>query len=588
MNLLGNLPLRAKFLLASFAIIAALFIPTGLVIEYRTVRTASRGLETEALASLEAYESLWRARSDLLASVSLALSGMSDIRKAFGTGDAETIRDTAGERWAKLSRENAVFLVTDPHGRVIASFGEKPPAAVSENVAAVGEAAHAFPKQSTGFLFQGGSLYQVVITPVYVGAPADPGLLDVLLAAYRVDDKLLSRFSVSTGGSEFVFAVGNRVVASTLPAQDVAPSSVEFLQRMQGSRAERVRAGNTDYLALRRPLLDIGGQPLGDVWILRSFRSEQQAVWVLRRDLAVVWGAALLTTLAIAWILAQRLMRPIARLDAGAAEVSRQNYAHRVPVTTRDELGRLAEAFNRMCESLQRAKADLIRQERLTAVARLSSSLVHDLRNPLAAIYAGSEMLAEGDLEPRRVQRLATNIHRASLQIKTMLDELLDVRRGSQGEPERCSALDLIEGAWEFLSTRADVSGVALEAEIDPELQITVQKARMQRVFMNLFANSIEAMPEGGKISVRASVDETHVLMHVEDSGCGIAPELRDKLFEPFATGNKRNGMGLGLALARQTVADNGGELWSDAAVLTGARFCLRLPNGNAPAAGND
>ena len=585
MNMLGNLSLRGKFLLATFAIIAVLFIPTGLVIEYRTVRTASRGLKTEALASLEAYESLWRARADLLASVSLALSGMSDVRAAFGTGDEETIRDTAGERWAKLSHENAVFLVTDPRGRVIASFGEKPPAAVSENVAAVGVAAHAFPNQSTGFLCRGGSLYQVVITPVYVGAPADPALLDVLLAAYRVDDKLLSRFSVSTGGSEFVFAVGNKVVASTLPAQAVAPSSVEFLQRVRGSRAERVRAGNTDYLALRRPLRDIGGQALGDVWILRSFQAEQQAVWVLRRDLAVVWGAALLATLALAWILAQRLMRPIARLDAGATEVSRQNYAYRVPVTTRDELGRLAEAFNRMCESLQRARTDLIRQERLTAVARLSSSLVHDLRNPLAAIYAGSEMLAEGNLEPARVQRLAVNIHRASLQIKTMLDELLDIRRAGHGEPERCSALELIEGAWEFLAMRADVSGVTLDAELDPELAIAVERGRMQRVFMNLFANSIEAMPEGGRIAVRASADETHVVIFVEDSGCGIAPEVREKLFEPFATGNKRNGMGLGLALARQTVADNGGELWSDAAVLTGARFCLRLLNGNAPAA---
>ena len=192
-------------------------------------------------------------------------------------------------------------------------------------------------------------------------------------------------------------------------------------------------------------------------------------------------------------------------------------------------------------------------------------------------------MLAEGELEPRRVQRLATNIHRASLQIKIMLDELLDLRRGGHGEPEFCPARELIEGAWEFLSTRADVSGVILENDIDPELAIHVQRARMQRVFMNLFANSIEAMPQGGTIAVRAAADNGHVLMYVEDSGCGIAPEIREKLFEPFATGNKKSGMGLGLALARQTVADNGGELWSDAAVLTGARFCLRLPSASEP-----
>jgi signal transduction histidine kinase len=516
----------------------------------------------------------------LLASVSLALSGMSDVRSAFGTGDEATIRDTAGERWARLSHESAVFLVTDPRGRVIASFGESPPATVAGQVLAVEDAAKSFPRQSSGFLFQGGSLYQVVITPVYVGSGSEAAVLDVLLAAYRVDDKLLQRLTVSTGGSEFLFAVGNRVVASTLTPQQVATCSAELLRR-HGEAAERVSAGNTDFLALRRPLLDTGGHPLGDVWILRSFESEQQAVLVLRRDLALVWGGALLTALVLAWVLAQRVMRPIARLDAGAAEVARQNYAHRVPVTTHDELGRLAEAFNRMCESLQRAKADLIRQERLAAVARLSSSLVHDLRNPLAAIYAGSEMLAEGDLSPARVQRLAVNLHRASLQIKSMLDELLEVRRGGHGEPEICPAGELINGAWEFLSMRGDVNGVTLEAEIDGDLLIRAQRTRMQRVFMNLFANSIEAMPEGGIIKVRASVDDKHVVIHVEDSGCGIAPEVREKLFEPFVTGRKKSGMGLGLALARQTVADNGGELWSDASVLKGARFCLRLPNGS-------
>jgi len=581
MNLLGNLSLRAKFLLATFASIAALFVPTGLVIEYRTVRTASQSLEKEALASLKAYESLWHARADLLASVSLALSGMSDVRAAFGTGDEATIRDTAGERWARLSQENAEFLVTDPTGRVIASFGEKPPAAVADHVQAVREAAEAFPRQSSGFLYQGGSLYHVVITPVYVGSGGDAAVLDVLLAAYRVDNKLLDRFSMSTDGSEFLFAVGNNVVVSTLTPSEVAACAPQLFRRAHGQTTERVTAGKTDYLALRRPLLDIGGRPIADVWILRSFTAEQQAVAILRRDLALVWGGALVAALALVWLLAQRMMRPIARLDAGAAEVSRQNYAHRVPVTTRDELGRLAEAFNRMCESLQRAQSDLIRQERLAAVARLSSSLVHDLRNPLAAIYAGSEMLAEGEIEPGRMRRLAANIHRASLQIKTMLDELLEVRRGGHGEAERCSARDLVEGAWEFLSTRADLTGVALESDIDPTLTITVQRAPMQRVFMNLFANSIEAMPEGGIITVRASMDEHHVLMHVEDSGCGIAPEVRERLFEPFVTGRKKNGMGLGLALARQTVADNGGELWSDAAVLKGARFCLRLPNGH-------
>lgn len=574
MTFLGRLSLQTKFLLATFASIGAIFVATGLVIEYRTVRTASRSLESESIASLKAYEALWSARTETLAAVSLALSGMSDVRAAFGTRDQATIRDTARDRWAALSQESAIFLVTDPPGRVIASFGEEPPATVAEQVPAVRDAALRFPHQSTGFIYQSGGLYQVVITPVYV----DSGLLNVLLAAYRVDDRLLARLSASTGGSEFVFTAGNKVVASTLPSGMAARFTSVCTPTPRLESAQRVTLGSTDYLVLRRPLADIRGGALGTVWILRSFEAGQQAVAVLRRDLALVWGGALLAALGFAWLLAQRLLKPISRLDAAAAEVSRQNYNHRIPVTGGDELGRLADAFNRMCESLQRASADLIRHERLTAVARLSSSLVHDLRNPLAAIYAGSEMLMDQAIPQTTVQRLAANIHRASAQIQVMLNDLLDVSRGKAREFEVCTVRDLVDGAWEFLSTRAEHFAVTWSSEVDPDMQVRVQRGRMVRVFMNLFANSIEAMPQGGMIGVRAVRESGFVLVQVEDTGCGISSDVREKLFEPFTSGARKHGMGLGLALSRQTVADNGGELWLDSSIAAGARFCLRLP----------
>ena len=95
-----------------------------------------------------------------------------------------------------------------------------------------------------------------------------------------------------------------------------------------------------------------------------------------------------------------------------------------------DELGRLARTFNAMCESIQDARQELIRRERISTIGRLSSSIVHDLRNPLASIYGGAEMLVDSDLAPTQMKRLAANIYRASRRIQELLADLVNVSRG--------------------------------------------------------------------------------------------------------------------------------------------------------------
>jgi len=95
---------------------------------------------------------------------------------------------------------------------------------------------------------------------------------------------------------------------------------------------------------------------------------------------------------------------------------------------------------------------------------------------------------------------------------------------------------------------------------------------------MNLIGNAIEAMPEGGQVRISGQFVAGSVVVHVDDSGPGVAPEIRSKLFQPFVTAGKRHGLGLGLAFTRQIVLDYGGDLWVDTAPGGGARFSLRLP----------
>jgi signal transduction histidine kinase len=231
-----------------------------------------------------------------------------------------------------------------------------------------------------------------------------------------------------------------------------------------------------------------------------------------------------------------------------------------------------------MCVSIQEARKELIRRERISTIGQLSTSIVHDLRNPLAAIYGGSELLMDGEWNESQVKRLAANIYRSSRAMKDMLQELVDVSRGRIQPAENCRLREVICVATEANAATAEAQGVSIVVSAAADIELPLERARMERVFQNLIANALEAMPTGGKIEIKAESSDSSVLVSFSDTGPGIPSDIRACLFQPFATSGKNNGLGLGLALSQQTVIDHGGSMWIDDSVGQGARFWIRLP----------
>jgi signal transduction histidine kinase len=571
----SRLSLLWKIVLSTSVAVTVLFALVGWMVESSAISTTSQSLEDEVKASFEAYRSLWKARADSLAAASLILSGMSDVRAAFNTGDQATIRDTAGELWSKVSDENAIFVVTEPNGRVLASLGGRPDVEIRRETPIVRTASRHFPKQASGFSLQEGHLYQLAVTPVYVQAGPAPALLNVLVAGFVVDHLVAQRLKEATGGSEFLFLAGGRVIASTLNERATAAIAA----RVAGRRAlDRVSDGVIEYAPLMTPLPDMDGQPVGQLWILRSFEAASQRIRKLQRNIVLLWLFAVAVGLALTYLLARKIIRPVEDLDRAAAEVARQNYSFRVPVESEDELGRLARTFNNMCDSIRDAREELIRRERITTIGRLSSSIVHDLRNPLAAIYGGAEMLVDAQLSPEQMKRLAGNIYRSSRRIQELLQDLLKVSKGKVERTEVCKLREIASAACESLHASAETQKVKLENDVAENIELPLERDRMERVFVNLVDNALDVMPDGGTIRISAQQDNGSVVVSVEDTGPGIAPEILHRLFQPFATARKKNGLGLGLALSRQTVLDHGGDMWADSKDGGGATFHVRLP----------
>jgi len=212
-----------------------------------------------------------------------------------------------------------------------------------------------------------------------------------------------------------------------------------------------------------------------------------------------------------------------------------------------------------------------------TALLSEVQSFVHDLRNPLAAIHGSAEILVRSSLSQPQVHRLARNMYSASIRMTELLQQCLDQSQCRDRKFELFDLRDVVTSAVERVAVSAEFQSVRIEQDVPQSLLIAIDRQRIHRVLVNLLANALEVMPHGGTIHISAVAERRSVLIRVRDTGPGIAPEIRDRLFQPFATAGKVNGIGLGLAFSRQAVIDHGGEMWAESP-RRGACFMMRLP----------
>jgi signal transduction histidine kinase len=232
-----------------------------------------------------------------------------------------------------------------------------------------------------------------------------------------------------------------------------------------------------------------------------------------------------------------------------------------------------------MRQSLKHSQAELLKRERLATIGQMASSVIHDLRNPLATIETAAEMLARDRLPPDRRATLLASQTRASQRMNGMLNELLEFSQGNYLlRRERHSLPALIGRVVHELGAPAAGSGVRILAQAPEELLVSMDLERMRRVLENLCMNSIQAMPSGGVVSIRAAARGAWARVEVQDTGPGVPAQIRERLFEPFVSHGKPGGTGLGLAIAHSIVAAHGGAIGLDPTADRGAVFYIELP----------
>lgn len=294
--------------------------------------------------------------------------------------------------------------------------------------------------------------------------------------------------------------------------------------------------------------------------------------------------SALGLTLAIALVILGFVHRFVTRrirvLVKGMARVSGGDLDHPIRPLGDDEFGHVAEEFNRMTRNLSEARGHLMQSEKLAVVGRLAAGVAHEINNPLTGVMLISSTVRDAmdPSDPRRHD--LDTVHREAQRCREIVKGLLDFSRQSKPQRKRARVEEALAQALQVIRVQAGKQQVEIVEEGAGLPEIEMDVAQVQQVFLNLLVNALDAMPEGGRITIsRRGVDEgTAVEVDIADSGAGIPPADISKLFEPFYTTKASKGTGLGLSISWGIVAQHGGTLTVRSEEGHGATFTVRLP----------
>jgi signal transduction histidine kinase len=314
----------------------------------------------------------------------------------------------------------------------------------------------------------------------------------------------------------------------------------------------------------------------------RLVRAQQEQGLMVLMALA---GVALLVGIAVTWW-SQRVLSPLPRLQERVEAVARGELVEKLGPTGDDEIGRLAQEFERMVkalvareDSLREAQARLLQSERLAAIGRMAAHVSHEVRNPLSSIGLNVELLEEElrNANPETRDLLGA-VHREIDRLGAVTEEYLRVARLPNPHLLPEDVADVVRGAVQLLSPELKAAAVRVVLELDEGLPlVAMDEAQMRQVLINLLKNAREAMPNGGCVRIAAHANAGGIELSVCDDGVGMEPEQKERIFDLFYT-TKQRGSGLGLPLTQQIVVAHGGHIRCESSPGNGTTFTLFLP----------
>ena len=568
------LSLRRRILWWSVASTLVIVLAAFLIVDGIIRRTIARDQRETLIAAARLVEQLQALTVDDYLERTASLATAPTLRAAVETGDPSTIRENLDALLAGAATD--WLAVTDPAGRLLAATDRTPPL---DDAGALIESARFF--DSAEIWHRAGQLIQVHASGMFFGSTQ----LGVVLSGVAISEERVAEMETGTQ-QRVAFLAGGHVMAAD---SALSPRAREDLARAWLTQPADSAAGRhvvrefalagERHLGAAIPLPDGRGGNAGWLVTFRSLDAALQPARTVRYALLGVAAVGLILAFGASYVLARRVTTPVNRLLAETVRLGSGDLGNPVEVEHDDELGRLALGFESMRRSLRNAQEELVRAERLSAVGRAASAIVHDIKQPVTVIQGHVELLREdGTDEKARAEDLDAIAHELG-RLNGMMGEVLDFARGAESlHLTEGSVKELLEEVARPVRTLLRDRAIRLAVAHGYEGQWRLDFARTHRLLENLVRNAIAALGDHGTVVLRSALSEDGALqLEVEDDGPGVPAEIRDTLFEPFVTHGKREGTGLGLAIVKAFTERQGGTIGYQTS-SAGTRFIVRFP----------
>lgn len=295
-------------------------------------------------------------------------------------------------------------------------------------------------------------------------------------------------------------------------------------------------------------------------------------------------------------IFANRITKPLNYLVKVTRQISKGDFAVRVDVDTRDELGELEKAFNAMAVALLEREEELknltqlqlMRSEKLAALGRMAAGIAHEINNPLTGVLMYGHLILKKLPEDSQERRDMEIIVQETTRCREIIKDLLDFSRESIPEMQPANINDIIDKAVSIIDKQVYFEKVDIVKNYSEGIgKIMADVNQLEQVFINLALNGVEAMPDGGTLTIetKPSYDNKNIIIKISDTGIGIPRENLDKVFDPFFTTKEiGKGTGLGLAVTYGIIRKHGGQISVESEPGRETAFVIKFPIGKTRA----